>query len=868
MFRPILKQLDNLDISLAYKQIIKEVAERIIHDYKSGMSSRAIADKYTTTKSFVLSLLNEAGVERRPQQIERIISKEVLVEKFLNEKKPIRIIAEELNCGYNTVVKNLKDHNIIFIPRKRKEIFSIQEKIIKDYNEGLSSLEIAKKYGASKAGILRILREKNIKFRITKKTIDKDFLVEEYVNKKRSIEELKKETGSHYWTLKRNLNLNGISLRNFNEQGIINNKKIRRGEIVNDKNPNLLKNGIENDVRFFYILGALKGDGHYNLKQNKIQFAVTDMDFVDEMKRLFSDMSPQTRLNIMVRKKATAKTKTQYGFCLCCADFYEKGFHKLEPQTLEEKRFYLKGLFDAEGSASANGSSITITQKNLDALRKWKGYLLELGMNSNESINKITNIGRLYLIGLQSKINFFELIGFKIKRKQDRVEKYIKKIAPLPEYNISSNEKIKTVKIKSIKFSHKEKGIDISVFHKDHNFFSSDGIQEKNSTLAMQVGYYIAWILAGGRTILDENGNTLQHIPPKQKVRFGLNHIVFAPEDLKKKAHELPPNSVIIYDEGRAGLDSSRSMESVNKGMQDFFQECGVFGHVILIVLPDFFQLHQTYAVSRSLFLLNVFTDEKFQRGYFSFYNEAQKELLYFWGKKKVGASFRYMSAKRNFWGKFTNWIPVDRDIYEKTKKEALMAKSIGRKQIQELKERDLLIHYLIMKMGVSRVQLEKDMENFGYNTDTMRFSLAKIDRALRNVERLWAGTDYYPDGQEELDDARELQEFIVKKLKERQECRKKGIIPQPIMDKEYWLRKMGCIKSEKEEKANKKEAEYEVEGEEELSSETTKILENSNPPESPKELSKEFIGEGIMPEEIPNEPPALGENLELPKDD
>lgn len=231
------------------------------------------------------------------------------------------------------------------------------------------------------------------------------------------------------------------------------------------------------------------------------------------------------------------------------------------------------------------------------------------------------------------------------------------------------------------------------------------------STLAMQVGYYIAWILAGGQTILDENQKVLEIKRPKKKVHFGLDNVVFAPEDLKKKAHQLPPNSVIVYDEGRAGLDSSRSMESVNKGMQDFFQECGVYGHVILIVLPDFFQLHRTYAVNRSLFLINVFADNEFNRGYFSFYNDHQKELLYHWGRKKVGANFQYAAAKRNFWGRFSDWLPFDKDTYENLKKSALEKKRLGPKEIKELAQTAALVYVLKNDMGLS----------FNYLSETLR---------------------------------------------------------------------------------------------------------------------------------------------------
>jgi len=162
------------------------------------------------------------------------------------------------------------------------------------------------------------------------------------------------------------------------------------------------------------------------------------------------------------------------------------------------------------------------------------------------------------------------------------------------------------------------------------------------STLAAQVAFYIAWVLAGGQTIVDEkNTRIVKHIPPKNPVRFNLKeNVLFSAEDLQDAATKLyekyGKNQVILYDEGRQGLDSARAMENINKGMQDFFQECGFMGHVIIIVLPSFFKLHEDYAVARSLFLIDVFADKDFNRGYFNFYNERQKENLYFFGKKKI----------------------------------------------------------------------------------------------------------------------------------------------------------------------------------------------------------------------------------------
>jgi hypothetical protein len=203
------------------------------------------------------------------------------------------------------------------------------------------------------------------------------------------------------------------------------------------------------------------------------------------------------------------------------------------------------------------------------------------------------------------------------------------------------------------------------------------------STRAAQIGYVIAWMLAGGRFEIyyeeREDGKKFKKIrelcPNKVPVKFDLNHVAFIPDDLVSKAAKLPKHSVVQYDEGRKGLDSRRVMHSINEMMEDFFQECGQYGHVLIIVLPNFFKLHEDYAVDRSLFLIDCYavpTGHKMARGYFRFYNEKRKELLYHTGKKKIGTESRYSSVDANFWGRFTKFFPFDKDEYERMKKEAL----------------------------------------------------------------------------------------------------------------------------------------------------------------------------------------------------
>lgn len=185
------------------------------------------------------------------------------------------------------------------------------------------------------------------------------------------------------------------------------------------------------------------------------------------------------------------------------------------------------------------------------------------------------------------------------------------------------------------------------------------------STMADQIAYYAAWLLAGGKTK-----------PKKKIVPFDNTNIVFTPDQLVDLAQKLPKRSVIVYDEGRAGLDSIRAMENINKGMMDFFQECGQYQHVIIIVLPNYFRLSEDIAIPRSLFLVDVHHDAKYNRGYFKFYNEMQKEYLYVWGKKKLGTYAKYNSANPSFNGRFTDFQPnIDVALYEKQKREALVKK-------------------------------------------------------------------------------------------------------------------------------------------------------------------------------------------------
>lgn len=259
------------------------------------------------------------------------------------------------------------------------------------------------------------------------------------------------------------------------------------------------------------------------------------------------------------------------------------------------------------------------------------------------------------------------------------------------------------------------------------------------STKAFQDAYYIAWRLAGGRmdTIYNEKTRRWeikQIVKPNKPVRFDLyENVIFKPEHLISTAIKLHKkygkNQVIVYDEGREGLDS-RVMDNINKIMEDFFQKCGYMGHVIMIVLPNFFKLHEDYAVSRSLYLIDCFADKQKRRGYFNFYDERQKEWLYFLGKKRIGITQKYSAARESFWGKFTRWMPFDLDEYNALKEKNISEKSLSQQEKKWKKQRDISIYILCRERGLTYQEIAEKMQvmsGYPFKEETIKHIVMKV---------------------------------------------------------------------------------------------------------------------------------------------
>ena len=204
------------------------------------------------------------------------------------------------------------------------------------------------------------------------------------------------------------------------------------------------------------------------------------------------------------------------------------------------------------------------------------------------------------------------------------------------------------------------------------------------SVLAMTVASYLAHGLERKKLNIDA---------------FNMNNIFFDNKVLIEESQKRAKYSVILYDEAREGLASSKSMKSFQEDLIDFFNECGQLNHIFIIVIPDFFELKETIAVGRSEFLLNVYRQEKevmrdvyntgvktpvtiLQRGKYEFYSRPKKANLY--DKAKSMRRKWYGLVKKDFDGDFTDQYPVGEEEYKTKKKEALTRFNEKHKQMKE----------------------------------------------------------------------------------------------------------------------------------------------------------------------------------------
>jgi hypothetical protein len=186
-------------------------------------------------------------------------------------------------------------------------------------------------------------------------------------------------------------------------------------------------------------------------------------------------------------------------------------------------------------------------------------------------------------------------------------------------------------------------------------------------------------------------------------ISFTEKNIVFRPKDLIETSFNLPKHSCIILDE----WEDAHYWSELGMTLRQFFRKCRQLNLFILIIIPNFFQLNIGYAISRSVFLIDVRFEGEFDRGYFRFYNFDRKKDLYIRGKK----TYNYNTASPNFSGRFADGYVVGKEAYLKKKHDDLLRyedksdEKPNAKQIKSIKsELFYQLYYKLKEVGIERL--------------------------------------------------------------------------------------------------------------------------------------------------------------------
>jgi len=143
-------------------------------------------------------------------------------------------------------------------------------------------------------------------------------------------------------------------------------------------------------------------------------------------------------------------------------------------------------------------------------------------------------------------------------------------------------------------------------------------------------------------------------------IEFTARNLVFKPEHLIERAFEVPKYSCIILDE----WEDATYWSKLGVTLRRFFRKCRQLNLFMIIIIPNWFQLPLNYAVSRSIFAIDIKFDENLDRGNYDFYTFGSKKNLYIKGKKM----HNYNVQRADFKGHFLDGYGIPREAYIKAK--------------------------------------------------------------------------------------------------------------------------------------------------------------------------------------------------------
>lgn len=204
-----------------------------------------------------------------------------------------------------------------------------------------------------------------------------------------------------------------------------------------------------------YIVGTMFGDGStsmiksYNRREYRITLSVRDREFAEKTAECLgvalNRPPPRTSLRKDGRYYVSVRNKTLFDL------LHGRDPEKIKPfveHCDECKAAFLRGFFDSEGTITEDGV-LNAFNSNLELIKYVARLLAELGIETTGPYlskrkglpMKCPKTGKvyekkkdIYILHVKKKSipTSYQKIGFTIKRKQKRLEEYLKRIRLLP----------------------------------------------------------------------------------------------------------------------------------------------------------------------------------------------------------------------------------------------------------------------------------------------------------------------------------------------------------------------------------------------------------------------------------------------------
>jgi len=193
--------------------------------------------------------------------------------------------------------------------------------------------------------------------------------------------------------------------------------------------------------------------------------------------------------------------------------------------------------------------------------------------------------------------------------------------------------------------------------------------------------------------------------------RFDITNICMSPNEFRNKIMNASKNQIVIYDEAHRGMGSTTALSEINKILTDLMMEMGQKNLCVFIVLPCFFLLKKYVAVFRSQGLFHVYMKGS-KRGYWVYFNEENKKVLYLRGRKELN----YNCVRwPHFRGRFMENYLVDEKEYRKKKGKCFSKQTYSTREEGYKKDRDACVKFLYDNLPFSIDQICTMLSYYGF---------------------------------------------------------------------------------------------------------------------------------------------------------